>query len=239
LHKYGYAAKGASVILYRSPSLRRHQFFVATGWSGGIYPSPSMTGTRPGGAIAAAWAVMNYLGEAGYLALADQVMRTAQTLQAGINRIDGVHVLGQPDMSVMAIASDRHDIYDVGDELTLRGWHLDRQQLPPSLHLTVMPAHAATANAFLDDLAAAVATVRRPSLARWRKNLLIGLVRVFTRLLPPAMVSRLTGRFAPGGGAMPERTAAIYGLIGSLPNRGDVDNLVLDLLDSMTRPQSS
>lgn len=238
LHKYGYAAKGASVILYRSASLRRHQFFVATGWPGGIYPSPSMTGTRPGGAIAAAWAVMNYLGEAGYLALADQVMGTAQTLQAGIARIDGVHVLGKPDMSVMAIASDRHDIYDIGDELTLRGWHLDRQQFPPSLHLTVMPAHAATANAFLDDLAAAVAAVRRPSLARWRKNLLLSLVRLFTRLLPPAMVSRLTGRFAPGGGAMPMRTAAIYGLIGSLPNRGDVDNLVLDLLDSMTRPPS-
>lgn len=240
LHKYGYAAKGASVILYRSASLRRHQFFVATGWSGGIYPSPSMTGTRPGGAIAAAWAVMNYLGEAGYLALTDRVMGTAKTLQAGIDRIEGVHVLGNPDMSVLAIASDRYDIYDIGDELTLRGWHLDRQQFPPTLHLTVMPAHAATAQAFLDDLAAAVAVVRRPSLARWRKNLLLRVVRVVTRILPPAVVSRLTGRFAPaGGGAMPARSAAIYGLIGSLPNRGDVDNLVLDLLDSMTRPQAT
>lgn len=239
LHKYGYAAKGASVVLYRNPSLRRHQFFVATGWPGGIYPSPTMTGTRPGGTIAAAWAVMNYLGEAGYLTLAEQVMQTAKTLQAGIERIDGVQVLGKPDMSVMAIASDRFDIYDIGDELTLCGWHLDRQQFPPTLHLTVMPAHAATANQFLDDLAAAVAAVRRPSLARWRKDLLLRLVRVLTRILPPALVSRLTGRFAPAGGGMPTRTAAIYGLIGSLPNRDDVDNLVLDLLDSMTRPQTS
>lgn len=239
LHKYGYAAKGASVILYRNAHLRRYQFFVSTDWPGGIYPSPSMTGTRPGGAIAAAWAVMNYLGESGYLTLADQVMRTAHALHAGIARLDGVHVLGRPDMSVMALASDRFDIYDIGDELTLRGWHLDRQQFPPSLHLTVMPAHAATASLFLDDLAAAVAAVRRPNLARWRKNLLLSLVRVLTRLLPPALVSRLTGRFAPGGGAMPARTAAIYGLIGTLPNRGDVDHLVLDLLDGMTRPPAA
>ncbi len=240
LHKYGYAAKGASVILYRDASLRRHQLFVATGWAGGIYPSPSMTGTRPGGAIAAAWAVMNYLGETGYLTLTDQVMRTAKTLQAGIEGIEGVHVLGHPDMSVMAIASDRYDIYDIGDELTLRGWHLDRQQYPPTLHLTVMPAHAASAAAFLDDLASAVAVVRRPSLARWRKNLLLTLVRWLTRILPSTAMSRLTNRFAPGGGGgLPTRTAAIYGLIGSLPNRGDVDSLVLDLLDSMTRPQSS
>lgn len=143
-------------------------------------------------------------------------------------------------MSVMAIASDRYDVYDIGDELTLRGWHLDRQQYPPTLHLTVMPAQAATAAAFLDDLAAAVAAARRPSLARWRKNLLLTLVRWLTRILPPTAMSRLANRFAPGGGSgLPTRTAAIYGLIGSLPNRGDVDNLVLDLMDSMTRPQSS
>ncbi|MFY0575922.1 pyridoxal phosphate-dependent decarboxylase family protein [Cystobacter fuscus] len=69
LHKYGYAAKGASVVLYRTPELRRYQFFTFAGWSGGLYASPSMAGTRPGGAIAAAWAVLKYLGEEGYLRL--------------------------------------------------------------------------------------------------------------------------------------------------------------------------
>src|SRR5262249_34993150 len=67
LHKYGYAAKGASVVLYRDGALRKHQFFTYAGWPGGLYASPSMAGTRPGGAIASAWAVLHYLGEEGYL----------------------------------------------------------------------------------------------------------------------------------------------------------------------------
>ena len=58
LHKYGYAAKGASVILYKNSTLRRHQMFVSTDWPGGIYPSPTMAGTRPAGPIAAAWAIL-------------------------------------------------------------------------------------------------------------------------------------------------------------------------------------
>ena len=76
LHKYGYAAKGASVVLYRNRELRRHQFFTYAGWPGGLYVSPSMTGTRPGGAIAAAWAVLHYLGEEGYLDHARRILAT-------------------------------------------------------------------------------------------------------------------------------------------------------------------
>ncbi|MFQ5421925.1 MAG: pyridoxal phosphate-dependent decarboxylase family protein, partial [Anaerolineae bacterium] len=76
LHKYGYAAKGASLILYRNRAIRRHQLFAATDWPGGIYASPTMGGTRPGGTVAAAWAIMNHLGASGYLAVADEVMKT-------------------------------------------------------------------------------------------------------------------------------------------------------------------
>jgi len=83
-HKYGYAAKGTSVILYRDSDLRRHQFFVYTDWPGGIYPSPTIAGTRPGGAIAAAWAIMNRLGQEGYLQIADTVMETTTRLKEGI-----------------------------------------------------------------------------------------------------------------------------------------------------------
>ena len=84
LHKYGYAAKGASLVLYRTPELRRHQFFTYADWCGGIYASPSMAGTRPGGAIAAAWAVLKYLGEEGYLRLARTVLDTSSALREGI-----------------------------------------------------------------------------------------------------------------------------------------------------------
>jgi len=114
LHKYAYAAKGASVILYKDRALRRHQFFVYSDWPGGIYPSPTMAGTRPGGAIAAAWAIMNHLGEEGYLEIADAVMKTATKLKDGINAIEGVQVLGEPMMSILAIGSDRLNVYEGG-----------------------------------------------------------------------------------------------------------------------------
>ncbi len=161
LHKYAYGAKGASVILYHDRSLRRHQFHVYTDWPGGIYASPSMTGTRPGGAIAAAWAVLHYLGEEGYLALADRVMRTAKKLQGGIRAIPELRILGEPVMSILAMASDKVNVYEIGDEMALRGWRLDRQQRPASLHMTITPAHVEVADQFLDDLRQATAAVGR------------------------------------------------------------------------------
>jgi len=90
LHKYGYAAKGASVILYRGRDLRLHQFFVHTDWTGGIYASPAMAGSRPGGAIAAAWAVLNFLGEEGYLEIVKKVMQATDHLKAGVAELEGI-----------------------------------------------------------------------------------------------------------------------------------------------------
>jgi sphinganine-1-phosphate aldolase len=238
LHKYAYAAKGASVILYKDKDLRRYQFFVSTDWSGGIYASPTMAGTRPGGSIAAAWAVMNHLGEEGYLAIADTVMRTVTRLREGIAAIDGVKILGDPAMSVLAIGSDRLNVYEIGDELTQRGWYLDRQQFPPSLHLTVTHAHAQAADLFLADLAQAVAHARQFSWGKLSNSVQVGLVRAATRLLPTRVVSALTARASSltgiEGATLPRRSAAMYGMMASLPNRGDVDELVLDILDELT-----
>src|SRR6185295_4677847 len=87
LHKYGFAAKGASVVLYKTHALRKHQFFTFSEWSGGLYISPSMTGTRPGGAIAAAWAVLQYLGEEGYLEQARAMLATTDALTKGIDAV--------------------------------------------------------------------------------------------------------------------------------------------------------
>jgi glutamate/tyrosine decarboxylase-like PLP-dependent enzyme len=239
LHKYAYAAKGSSLILYRDPVLRRYQFCVHTDWSGGIYASPSMAGTRPGGAIAAAWAIMTHLGKDGYLAIADTVMQTTTKLRDGIAAIDGVKILGDPAMSILAIGSDRLNVYEIGDELTQRGWHLDRQQLPPSLHLTVTHAHAQVVDQFLRDLEAAAVQARKMSRNRLANAIQVGLVRSAVRLLPEEWVTDLTGRVAAltgtKGGQLPSRSAAMYGMMASLPNQGDLDEVVLDLLDQLTR----
>jgi glutamate/tyrosine decarboxylase-like PLP-dependent enzyme len=160
LHKDGFSARGASTIMYRDPAYRRYQFFAQTDWPGGLYGSPTMTGSRPGGAVAAAWAVLNYLGEAGYMRLAQVIMDTTRTIQDGVHAIDGLQIVGEPDMSVFAFTSDTFDIHLVGDALDALGWHPDRQQRPASLHLMVTPAHAAVADDFVADLREAVRKVK-------------------------------------------------------------------------------
>jgi glutamate/tyrosine decarboxylase-like PLP-dependent enzyme len=243
LHKYAYAAKGASVILYRDRELRRHQFFVHTDWSGGIYASPTMTGSRPGGAIAAAWAIMNHFGEEGYLTIADTVMKTVTRLRQGIGEIDGIDVLGDPAMSVLAIGSDRMNIYEIGDELTLSGWHMDRQQFPPSLHLTVTHAHAQVADKFLNDLARAVVRARRSRVVRLSNSAKVALVRNAGKLLPARWMSALASRASSltglDGATVPKRSAAMYGMMASLPNRGDLNEIVLDILDQLTQAEEA
>jgi sphinganine-1-phosphate aldolase len=239
LHKFGYAAKPASVILYRSPELRRHQMFVSINWPGGIYPSPTMTGSRPAGPVAAAWALMNHLGEAGYLKITQTVMETTRVIQEGVRAIPGLKVLSNPEMSVFAIASDSLDVYEVADELEQRGWHLDRQHFPRCLHVTVNYVHSKVAGEFLADLAEAAAIVRKPSLQKTTNKFIIAVANLLARLLPKkwmtALMEKVSSMLGGSGNGLPSRMAPMYGLIGSLPNRGDIKELVLDLLDSMTR----
>jgi sphinganine-1-phosphate aldolase len=239
LHKYGYGPKGSSVILYRDRALRRRQFFVTTDWPGGVYASPTMAGSRPGGTIAAAWAVMRFLGREGYLAMADEVMGATARLREGISSIGDLYVLGDPVMSVFAFGSDRVDIYQVGDELALRGWHLDRQQFPPSLHMTVSMGQTGMVDAFLADLAASLKAARRPTMGHVANRVMLRAAQTAARVLPPRVMTALTGRASAlvGGETAPDsRTAALYGLLGTLPNRGDLADLVLDLVESFTDP---
>lgn len=169
-------------------------------------------------------------------------MDTVTQLRAGIERIDGVKVLGDPTMSILAIGSDTLDVYQVADELTLRGWHLDRQHFPPCLHLTVTHAHAQVADAFLQDLADSVAAVKKFSLRKLNTALQLGLVRGAVRLLPQGLLSKLTSSASAltgvKGSHLPKRSAAMYGMMAELPNRGDLDEMVLDILDQLTRPES-
>lgn len=152
LHKYGYATKGASVILHRPKSNFRYQVFQFDNWPGGLYGTQAFLGTKPAAPIGAAWAVLHYLGEEGYLRLAQETMAATQRLIAGLREMDGVHIWGQPDMTVLAIGSQVHDIFAVGDTLNERGWHFDRQEGPPALHLMVSPRHRLVVDEFLADL---------------------------------------------------------------------------------------
>jgi hypothetical protein len=198
-----------------------------------------MTGTRPGGPIAAAWAIMNFLGEEGYLKLADVVMQTVRKIREGISVLPDVRVMGNPDMSVLSIGSDKWDVYQIGDELTARGWHLDRQQFPPTLHMTIVPAHALVADQFLIDLKESIAAVKKPSVRKVTNKLMVSAANGLVKVLPEKWASKLTAKssslLGASGEGLPQRSAAMYGLIGTLPNRGDLNELVIDLLDQLTK----
>ncbi len=158
LHKYGFSAKGASVLLYKNPDLRRHQFFADTQWSGGPFASPGLLGTRSGGNAASAWAALRALGEEGYLGLFEGIMRTTRKLQEGIKAIQGLEILGKPEMSVFAFGSSNPalDIFRVADELEKRKWNLDCLMDPPAIHMVITPVHGPVAGEFLKDLAECV-----------------------------------------------------------------------------------
>ncbi len=155
LHKYGWCFKGVSVLLHRDPEMVRHQYFLYDAWPGGIYGSATTAGTRPGAPIAAAWATITHLGEVGFLRLAEQVRDATRRFRSGIEQIDGLRITGDPVMSVMEISSEAYDLAAVNDVMEDRGWHLDRQQ--GGLHLMLSPYHLTVADAFLADLADAVA----------------------------------------------------------------------------------
>jgi glutamate/tyrosine decarboxylase-like PLP-dependent enzyme len=163
LHKYGYAAKGASVVLHRPKSNLRYQVFQFQDWPGGLYGTQAFQGTKPAPPIGAAWAVLHFLGWEGYLRLARETMEATQRLIAGLHEIDGLHVWGEPDMCVLAIGSHSHDILAAGELLAARGWHCDRQQGPPALHLMVSPRHHLVIDEFLTDLRDALAQHAVPS----------------------------------------------------------------------------
>lgn len=157
VHKYGYATKGASTVLHRDGDhLRRHQLFAYRDWPGGGYASFAMAGARPAAPIAAAWAVLHWLGQDGYERLARRIRDTTKKLQAGIRAMPGLFVHGQPEMSLFAFGSGRHDLFAIADVMDDRGWHLDRQTGPDALHLMVSPEHDKVADRFLADLREAV-----------------------------------------------------------------------------------
>jgi glutamate/tyrosine decarboxylase-like PLP-dependent enzyme len=159
LHKYGYTAKGASVIVHRNRALRKDQTFATDNWLGGLYASSGVLGTKSGGPIAAAWAVMHYLGEEGYLRLTKIAREATEALIAGLRALPEVRVLGNPDATHAAFTFAQVDAFAVGDALRRRGWYVDQQKPPPSLHCTVNAVHGGVIAEFLHALQEAIAEV--------------------------------------------------------------------------------
>ena len=160
-HKYGYAAKGTSVVLYRGAALRRLQYYTVADWPGGLYFSPTLAGSRPGGLSAACWAAMVNMGEQGYLQAAAAILATAQLIRRWIEHTPDLVVLGDP-LFVIAFTSPTLNIYQVLEYMSERGWSLNGLHHPPAIHLCVTLRHTqpGVAQRFMDDLRAAVEQAR-------------------------------------------------------------------------------
>ena len=160
-HKYGYAAKGTSVILYRGFELLHHQYYTASDWPGGLYFSPTFAGSRPGALSAACWAALTSIGEGGYLDATKRILETAAKVKEGIGQIPELRVLGDP-LFVVAFASDSIDVYKVLDFMSHKKWSLNGLHKPTCVHLCITLRHTqpGVAERFVEDLREAVEHVK-------------------------------------------------------------------------------
>ncbi|MFA7264276.1 MAG: aspartate aminotransferase family protein [Caulobacter sp.] len=162
LHKYGYCAKGASTVFFRSEDLKKHMIFQVGDWPAGPMTTPTLAGTRPGGAIAAAWAVMQVLGVDGYRAKHGEVTRAREIIEAGV-RERGFSVVGAPRLGIIAFTREDVDCLAILGKLYERGWVTSAITRPRGLHLMLSPVHLTVADRYLDDLDWATGAARGQS----------------------------------------------------------------------------
>lgn len=222
-HKYAYAPKGASVIVYRDKALRRHQLYACAGWTGYTVINATVQSTKSGGPLAAAWTLLHALGDAGYLELARKTLAATRKLADAIAELPGLRLLAPPEMSLLAFATapGGPSVFAIADAMKARGWLVQPQLAgfgsPANLHLTVSAGHLEVADAFLADLRASVdeARAHEPDPA-------LGLLLQAAASLDFDNLSDDGFREALAlagvrGNALPERLATINTLLDALP----------------------
>jgi glutamate/tyrosine decarboxylase-like PLP-dependent enzyme len=236
-HKYGFAIKGASVVVYRDAELRRHQVFATSRWLGYTIINPTVQSTRGGAALAATWAVLNLLGDDGYLAAARAMADATRRLAEGLQRIAGLRLVAPPDMSLLAVASDGADLFRVADLMRVKRWYVQPQlsvgRHPATLHLSVHPGHVDRVEAFLADLAAAVAEASAlPTLAPEARG---ALAQVAGAALASGDLEAVLGAVGVGGDGPPEETWLVNHALDALPP-ADREALLVRYFDLLYRP---
>lgn len=211
-HKYGFAPKGNSTVLYRTADLRRYQYFVSPDWSGGVYGSPGMAGSRPGALIAGCWASLVRTGEAGYIDACVTIVGAAKRIADKIRTTPALEteleIVGRPLVSVVAFTARNLNIYDIADGMSAKGWHLNALQNPPAIHVAVTLPVAKVWERLVTDLETVVEEEKEKERVR--------------------VVEGKGTR-----GKVVGDSAALYGVAGSLPNKSvvvDLANGFLDLL---------
>ncbi|RFU31959.1 hypothetical protein B7463_g4384, partial [Scytalidium lignicola] len=211
-HKYGFAPKGNSTVIYRTAALRQYQYFVSPDWSGGVYASPSIAGSRPGALIAGCWTSLMSVGEAGYIKACTQIVgatkKIIEAIQTNPVLNNDLEIIGKPLVSVVAFQSKTINIYDIADAMSAKGWHLNALQTPPAIHVAVTLPISKVWEKLITDLEAVIEGEKEKER-----------VRV------------VEGKGAKGKAV--GDSAALYGVAGSLPNKSVVVDLATGFLDTL------
>ncbi|KAJ2905259.1 putative sphingosine-1-phosphate lyase protein [Zalerion maritima] len=211
-HKYGFAPKGSSTVLYRTQQLRTYQYFVSADWSGGVYASPGIAGSRPGALIAGCWASMMSVGQEGYIDACSTIVGAAKSVANGISTSPiltaELEIIGNPLVSVVSFTARNLNIYDIADNMSSKGWHLNALQNPPAIHVAVTLPVAKVWEKLVADLELTVEEEREKERERIVKG---------------------TGKKGRAVGD----SAALYGVAGSLPNKSVVEDLANGFLDTL------
>lgn len=239
-HKYAFAAKGASVVLYRNAELRQYQIFTCASWTGYTVVNPTVQSTKSAGPLAAAWAVLNYFGDEGYLEIARKVLSATRYLASEIEKIPGLRLLGQPEMNLIAFTSDEVNVFHIIDEMKARGWYVQPQLgylgSKENIHLSVNPANVRWCDALLADLRDSVEAARVAP-----EEDLSGLKAMLEQLdlerLAPEDLRQMLAFAGVAGSSLPQRMAAVSTLLNSLPPAW-AEKLLTAYINDLYRPES-
>lgn len=225
-HKYAYCPKGSSVVLYRDAALRRHQLFAKAAWTGYTVINTTFQSTKSGGALAATWAALNYLGDEGYMDIAQRTLAAVDAIIAGIAGIDDLSVMGAPESTLIALTSDTVNVFDVVDEMRADRWYVQPQLgfagSRENIHLSVGGASLPLVPALLADLSVACERARAHPTAPPDASLVALLESIDPATLGPAELDLLLAGAGIGAGeagtpGLPERTAGINAILNVCP----------------------
>jgi glutamate/tyrosine decarboxylase-like PLP-dependent enzyme len=240
LHKYAFAAKGASTILYRTKELRKHQMYACSNWTGYTVINPTVQSTKSAGPVAAAWAVLHFIGDAGYLAMARSMLESTRRIVAAIDAHPDLRLLGRPDMNLLCFTSDGVDVFHVIDEMKARGWYVQPQlgygDSKENIHLSINPASARWVDAMLADLGECVEKAKQLPSGELAPKIRAAFADAGAKPLSPEAYAGMLAMAGIQGSGLPERMAEINEVLNALPVRLREELLVTYLNDLFRQP---
>jgi len=221
MHKFAYAPKGASMVLYRDASLRRHQLFASAHWTGYAIVNNTVQSSKSGGPMAAAWAVMNHIGEEGYLDMARRQLEAMRAVIDCIERNEHLRLMTEPDLCLIAFTSDTVDVFSIVDEMHDRGWYIQPAHAfggsKEHIHITINASNAPQIEAFISDLEACVESARRVGDSPIVTQFLSQFAGLDPGMLTEEAIAGILTAVGLTPGTLPDRMADLNGILNHLP----------------------